>query len=118
MDGKRIYGLPEGVEQDLSGLGLREITQHRRVFEIHRRGLEQMPGHEVPYFWVKQVVTADQAQILQQLPREKTHNRAVIGGAYTVQLDRVMHLSIQDGLKDDLAGFLRREGFQRESGIA
>ncbi|MGH8511305.1 MAG: hypothetical protein ACREU9_09155 [Gammaproteobacteria bacterium] len=100
----------ERVEQEPPGLGLGEVAQCHRVFEIDRRIDEQIPSHEIPHLGIQHVVAAHEAQFLQQLAGDESNHGAVVRGAGAIEPDGVMHFGIEHGLEDDLARLFRREG--------
>ena len=80
LDGQRVDGGGKLVGDQLAGFGFGEIAQNHRIIEINRGG-KQLVAQEVPHFWVKQFVTADEFVVFQQRPREEGNDGAVIGGA-------------------------------------
>ena len=81
-------------------------------------GLNKKFAHESFHLAVKHVVAADEPQVFKQLPRKERDDGAVIRRAGAVELDGVMHLGVEHRLENDLAGFLRRERFERQKLVA
>ena len=76
-----------------------------------------MLGDEALHFRVEHVVSADQAQLLQQLPREERHDRSVVRRSAGIEMDRVVDLLVEHQLEHDLPRFLLRERLQRQTGV-
>ena len=118
LNRQRVDRRLERVEQDLADLGLGEVAQHHRVFEIHGRPVEQVLAHEGLHLAVEHVVAADEPQILQQLAREEGDDRAVVGRPGAIELDGVVDLRVEHSLEDDLARLLRGERLERQPRVA
>ncbi len=67
---------------------------------------------------VQQFITAHQPQFLQELAGKEGHHGTEVRHAAAVELDGVVHLCVEHGLEDDLAGFLRRERLDGQGLVA
>ena len=107
----------KAVEQDLARLGLRQIAQYDRIVQIDRLR-KQAIANEGPNLRIKKLIAADKPKVFQKLAREESDNGTPVARAVAVELDRMIHLGFQHGLKDNFARFFRREGLYRQFGIA
>ena len=76
---------------------------------IAGRLVKQVVANEDLDLGVEQFIAAHQPQFLQELTSEEGHHGTEVGYAAGVELNGVIHLRIEHGLEDDLAGFLRCE---------
>jgi hypothetical protein len=117
VDRQRVDRGAEMVEQHLADFGLGQVAQNHRIIQINRAG-EQVIAHERFDLRIELVVAAHQAQVFEKLTGEEANHRSVVCRAVAVELDRVIDLGIQHGLEDDFAGLFRREGLDRQFGVA